>query len=220
MPETRFLPEGRCSRRAWLIAALAAGLARAAGVAAQPAGPAPAAGQAPDGAAAMRPQSVPGAAASGADADAAVVLRVGGAVARPLSLTRADLAALPQQRLEEVRRIEQDDGRAQTQTRRYAGVLLRDLLDLAGLPEAARDERRRSVAVATAGDGYRAVFSYGELYLSPAGERALVAIERDGAPLDARGGPVALVSLADLRTGPRHVRDLRSIEVVRVSGAS
>lgn len=76
-----------------------------------------------------------------------------------------------------------------------------------------RLDLRKSVVVITAADGYRAVFSWAERYLSPIGDGALVIYERDGLPLGDDEGPLALVSLKDTRPGPRHVKWLRSIEL-------
>ena len=45
------------------------------------------------------------------------------------------------------------------------------------------------------------------------GEGAMIVYERDGAPLADNEGPLALVSLKDLRPGPRHVKWLQSIEL-------
>ena len=44
----------------------------------------------------------------------------------------------------------------------------------------------------------------------------LIVLERDGKPLDDREGRIALISLKDTRTGPRHVRWLERLDVVRV----
>lgn len=148
-------------------------------------------------------------------AQVSTTLQVSGAVAQSLALTVEDLKGLAAQRINDVRAIE-EGGRREERTRAYVGVLLRDLLDRAKLVETSRHDLRRSVVVATATDGYKAVFSWAELYLSPIGEGALVYYERDGRPLDDREGRIALISLKDVRAGPRHVRWLQKIEVVRV----
>jgi DMSO/TMAO reductase YedYZ molybdopterin-dependent catalytic subunit len=153
-----------------------------------------------------------------AHAQVTTKLEVAGAVAHPLALSVDDLRQLPVQRMEESRTV--NDGAASTagaaQVRRHAGVLLRDVLDKAEVVEAARHDKRRTVVVATASDGYRAVFSWSELYLTPIGEGVLVVFERDGKPLDDREGRIALVSLKDTHTGPRHVRWLQRLDVIRV----
>lgn len=84
--------------------------------------------------------------------------------------------------------------------------------DLKPLPEQ-RMDFRKSAVIATASDGYRVVFSWSELYLSPIGDGALVVYERDGAPLDDSEGRIAPVSLKDTRPGPRHVKWLQSLEL-------
>ncbi len=103
------------------------------------------------------------------------------------------------------------------QTYRYAGVLLRDVVSAAKPVEKSRYDLRRSVVVATASDGYQAVFTWAELFLSANGDGALVVFERDGAPLPADEGPLALVSLRDTKSGPRHVKWLTKVEVRGIS---
>jgi hypothetical protein len=107
-------------------------------------------------------------------------------------------------------------GKDGEQTRRYTGVLLRDVLNGAKLIEKERRDLRRSIVVATRTDGYPAIFSWAELFLSQIGDGALVIFERDGAPLPASDGPPALVSLRDTQPGPRHVKWLAKLEVRRV----
>ncbi len=145
-------------------------------------------------------------------------LLVLGNVESSLTLTVGDLQRLPVQRVEDVRQIRTAGapGKDGEQNRRYAGVLLRDVLNSAKLIEKERHDLRRSIVVATATDGYQAVFSWAELFLSPMGDGALVIFERDGAPLPASEGPLALVSLRDTQPGPRHVKWLAKLEVRRV----
>ena len=142
-------------------------------------------------------------------------LAVKGSVERELRLSVDDLKALPVQRIDDVRSIRDSGGEAPTAetVRHYTGCLLRDVLDRAKPVEKKRLDLRKSVVIATASDGYRVVFSWAELYLSPIGEGALVIYERDGAPLGDDEGRIALVSLKDTRPGPRHVKWLQSIEL-------
>jgi DMSO/TMAO reductase YedYZ molybdopterin-dependent catalytic subunit len=143
---------------------------------------------------------------------------VSGNVESKLTLGTSDLQRLAVQRVEDVRQIK-TEGKAKDgeQTRRYTGVLLRDVLTSAKPIEKERHDLRRSVVIATATDGYQAVFSWAELFLSPIGEGALVIFERDGAPLPASEGPLALVSLRDMQPGPRHVKWLAKIEIRRIA---
>jgi DMSO/TMAO reductase YedYZ molybdopterin-dependent catalytic subunit len=107
--------------------------------------------------------------------------------------------------------------RSVVQERGYGGIRLTDLLQEADIRQDARHALRRTYIVATATDGFQAVFSWGELFNTPIGRGVIVAYERDGAPLRDGEGRIALVSLADERPGTCHVKWLSRIEVRRVS---
>ncbi|MGA8515753.1 MAG: sulfite oxidase-like oxidoreductase [Burkholderiaceae bacterium] len=122
-----------------------------------------------------------------------------------------DLRAMPaamQQNFSQTRTV---GGVEQRTTLR--GVKLPALLEQIGLNTQARAEWKNLLVTATATDGYRAVFTWPELINTPTGEGVLVVYERDGQPLDAREGRIALQSTADFRLGARHVRNLLRIEV-------
>jgi hypothetical protein len=93
------------------------------------------------------------------------------------------------------------------------GVKLAALIERAGLVAKGRDGWKTLMVVATATDGYRAVFSWPEISNTLVGEGVLVLFERDGKPLDDREGRIALMSTADRSLGARHVRNLARIEV-------
>lgn len=131
--------------------------------------------------------------------------------AAPLALKRIDLDALPPQTVSSKRIVERG-GTRDEQTLVYGGWLLRDVLAQAGFGDAQRGTRTWVVeAIAT--DGYRAVFSWGELYNTALGDQVYVIGSQDGKPLDLVAGPLALRSLADQRPGPRHVRNLCALQV-------
>lgn len=126
----------------------------------------------------------------------------------------ARLAALPpQERLQRRSVGTSASAPAVEQSLRYGGVLLRDVLERA-MPEALKSRAARHLIVeAVATDRYVAVFSWGELFNSELGEQVLVLRTQDGRPIGAEAGPLALRSLADTRTGPRHVRNLCAVVV-------
>jgi len=146
-------------------------------------------------------------------------LTVKGSVEREVTLSVDDLKRLPAQRIDDVRSVRDASGAAGASetSRHYVGCLLRDVLERAKPVEKKRMDFRKSIVIATASDGYRAVFSWAELYLSPIGDGVLVVYERDGVPLDDSEGRIALVSLKDTRPGPRHVKWLQSIELRTLS---
>lgn len=126
-------------------------------------------------------------------------------------LTADDLRAMPaamQQSFTQTRTV---GGVEQRTTLR--GVKLPALLEQIGLSAQARAEWKTLLVTATATDGYRAIFAWPELSNTPVGEGVLVVYERDGQPLQAREGRLALQSTGDFRMGARHVRNLLRIEV-------
>jgi hypothetical protein len=128
---------------------------------------------------------------------------VAGEVQRELDLGIAELRALAARR-------------GMAEAGGYGGVRLTDLLEEADIRRDARQALRRTYVVATASDGFQAVFSWGELYNTPVGKGVLVAFERDRQALRDGEGRITLVSLADERGGTRHVKWLRRIDVRRL----
>lgn len=130
---------------------------------------------------------------------------------KPQSLGLAALAAWPQ--TTQRQSVASSGSGTTDRAVMYSGVLLRDVLTASGFAPATDRSARTSIVEAVASDGYRAVLSWGELFNSPLGDQAVVISAQDGKPLDAVAGPLALRSLADLRPGPRHVRNLCALVV-------
>ena len=93
------------------------------------------------------------------------------------------------------------------------GVRLMDVLEQAGLAERDRSDWRKAVVIATGRDGSRTVFSWPELAYTAAGTEAMVAYERDVAPLPASEGPLAIHVPGDERRVARDVKQVQRIEV-------
>ncbi|HEU4845409.1 MAG TPA: molybdopterin-dependent oxidoreductase [Burkholderiaceae bacterium] len=143
-------------------------------------------------------------------------IAVTGAVEHPLQLTVADLRRLPAEQLGDVPLICQS-GADMGKLEHVRGVRLRDLLDQAGIVAPGHDDLRKTIVVAKASDGYLAIYSWNELYNTPLGNGVLVYFEKEGKPLDDDEGRIAMVSSGDVRTGPRHVKWLKSLEVRRIA---
>jgi hypothetical protein len=129
----------------------------------------------------------------------------------PLRLGSAELARFAEQQRVQRRSVAASNAAASEQSVAYAGVLLRDVIASAPAYERQGRAQRWLTFEAVATDGYRAMFSWGELFNTDAAEHVLVIRARDGKPLDAAEGPLALRALADTRPGPRHVRNLCAI---------
>ena len=142
-------------------------------------------------------------------------LAVTGLVEHKLVLSVDDLKKFPQQQLSEVP-IVNHEGKANTTFRNLKGVLLRDILEKASIKAADHGDIKKMAIVATASDGYVAVYSWSEVFNSSIGDGVLVVFENNGKALDDSDGRIAMVSVKDTKTGFRHVRWLKNLEVRKI----
>jgi hypothetical protein len=148
------------------------------------------------------------------DAPAETLLSLRFASQVPIRLDRRAIAALGEQQLTQRRSVAAVSGASAPmleQSIAYSGVTLGRVIAAAAGDERQGRDQRTWVFEAVATDGYRAVFSWGELFNTDASEQVLVITGQDGQPLSAGEGPLALRALADRRPGPRHVRNLCAV---------
>ncbi|HAP43478.1 MAG: hypothetical protein A2087_03365 [Spirochaetes bacterium GWD1_61_31] len=141
-------------------------------------------------------------------------LRVFGFVERAREFTVDELWRRPRQE----RRIEGllcGSGKVKSGPQRLSGILLRELIDEAGVRLEEHELPNRTWLRVSGRDGYATMFSWHEIWNSPLGDGVIVALEKDGRPLGESEGRLCLVSTLDLRTGPRRIRYLDSAEVCR-----
>ncbi|RTL44238.1 MAG: sulfite oxidase-like oxidoreductase [Burkholderiales bacterium] len=138
-------------------------------------------------------------------------LSIRGEVKTPLTVSVDDLKAFPADQIGSFTVTRKVDGQERSSTVR--GVRLSALVERAGLAPTGRHEWKHLAVIASATDGYRVAFSWPELINTEVGPGVLVVFERDGQPLDAGEGRIALVSARDVRAGPRHVKWLNTIEL-------
>ena len=141
-------------------------------------------------------------------APAVTALTVAGDVGTPVTLTPAELKAMPRTQVEI-----KEEGRTIT----YEGVLVSEILKRAGAPLGA-DLRGNAVAtyvLAHASDGYQVLFSLAELDPGFTSNEIIVADTIDGKPLFAYQGPFRIVAPKDSR-GARSIRMLQRLDVVRL----
>ena len=130
-----------------------------------------------------------------------------GTVAKPLTLSAADLAADPQVTLH----ISFSTSHG-VETADYAGVPLWTVLQRAGLVDGpAKGAHLRHGILVTGADGYGVLLSIGELDPDFANVQAVLAVRKDGQPLAGDEG-VRLVVPGD-KKGGRSVRHVVKIEV-------
>ncbi len=140
---------------------------------------------------------------------------ISGAVEKPAVLRVEDLRRFSNQTLGDIPIVCQT-GADLGKIENLKGVLLRDVLEKAEVSSRSHNDVKKMAIIATASDDYKVVFSWNEVFNSPIGEGIVIFFERDGKPLADDEGRIALVSAKDLRTGPRHVKWLKDIEVRKI----
>ncbi|MDO7886194.1 molybdopterin-dependent oxidoreductase [Hymenobacter cheonanensis] len=147
--------------------------------------------------------------AQNAPSAAAATLRLEGLVATPRTLSAAEIAALPHRE----QATTDKDGKKHV----YRGVALRDVLHLAGAPEgkAIHGPVLAEAVLASAADGYQAVFALPEIDADFSPQTILLADLRDGQPLPAHDGPYQLIVPLEKKPA-RWVRQVTALRVVKV----
>lgn len=143
-------------------------------------------------------------------------MRISGLVQQALELSVSDLRKFPPQQIGEIPVICQT-GANRGKIENLKGVLLKEILEKAVIVSKSHNDVKKMVIVATASDDYRVVFSWSEIFNSPVGEGVIVFYERNGLSLGDDEGRIALISTKDIRTGPRHVKWLSGIEVLKIA---
>jgi hypothetical protein len=135
---------------------------------------------------------------------------------RPTLFDLNKLNQLPQTQITSERRNQVSGATTATDSQGtvWSGVLLRDFLLKNGLETVPSRALRNTRIEVVATDGYRASFSWGEVFNSPAGSQILIITKQDGKALDLQEGPVSFRALSDIRPGVRHVRNVCAISVV------
>ena len=142
-------------------------------------------------------------------------ITVSGAVEKTLVLRVEDLRQLSSKEIKEIPLICQT-GANVGHLENFKGVLLRDILEKAVVVSRDHNDVKKTVIIASASDDYSVVFSWSEIFNSPLGEGIVVFFEKEGKPLADDEGRIAMISSKDTRTGPRHVKWLKSIEVKKI----
>ncbi len=153
--------------------------------------------------------ALPTAFGQAAPAATPATIRLDGLVATPRTLTAADLAALPPR--------EQTTTDKEGKKHVYRGVALADVLHLAGAPagKAIHGAVLAEAVLASAADGYQAVFALPEIDADFSPQTILLASSRDGQPLPPHDGPYQLIVPLEKKPA-RWVRQLTGLKVVKV----
>jgi DMSO/TMAO reductase YedYZ molybdopterin-dependent catalytic subunit len=142
------------------------------------------------------------------------VLSINGAVEKQLSLSMEDLKAMPGFHINYVASLEEkqspSDGETLVEIANFEGVLLRDLLEQAGMEHKRKYEPAVFFRV-TGEAGNEAIFSFGEIMYSSIGRSTLLAYRKDGKPTRS----LQLVVSNDIRNG-RRLSNVSEVSVERL----
>lgn len=153
--------------------------------------------------------TAPVAKATAAPVAGPTAIRIGGLVEKPRTLTAADLAALPRRE----QATTDKDGTKHT----YQGWALADVLHLAGAPagKGIHGPVLAQAVLASAADGYHAVYALPEIDPDFAPQTILLADRLDGKALDASHGPYQVIVPLEKKPA-RWVRQVAAFDVVKV----
>lgn len=153
--------------------------------------------------------SLPSLAETGKPSEA---VTVSGQVTKTTTFTVADLQALNRTQFEGVD-VYCQSGELKQQMDSLTGIPLKLLLEQAGLDIKKPKDFRKIAIIAKATDDYWVTYSYGEIFNQKTDKPVLVYYAKNGQPLDATEGAIAIMPLSDERMGGRQVKWLESIEV-------
>ena len=94
------------------------------------------------------------------------------------------------------------------------GVLLETVIGKAEVIKDDDNDTKKMFIVASAGDGYKVVFSWQEIFNTPIGGGVMILIEKDGEFLCREDRRLDLISVQDYFTGSRYVKGLETIELM------
>lgn len=143
----------------------------------------------------------------------AEALRITGRVKQPLVLCLKELCEMDTEEVKDLPII-CGTGTPKGRIVNCRGVLLENVIRKAELIKEEDNDTKKMFVVASAGDGYKVVFSWQEIFNTPIGGGVMILIEKDGESLCREQGCLELISAQDYFTGSRYVKGLESIELI------
>lgn len=131
--------------------------------------------------------------------------KVAGAVKKEMRFQISDLNGFRQDTLGDVV-IRNHKGEQKAVAKQLTGILLKTVLDSAGILVDKPKEYSELVITLIASDGYRNVYSWNELFNTEIGDHVYIVTAMDGMTLDQRPDRILVLSLADRNLGSRHLK--------------
>ncbi|MFW2601745.1 molybdopterin-dependent oxidoreductase [Aliarcobacter butzleri] len=98
----------------------------------------------------------------------------------------------------------------------YEGVLLKDVIDKAVVDIKSKKDFNKIYIQAISKDGYETIFSYNEVFNTKLGDNIIIFYKKNGKYLENYQGKIGLISIDDIRNGPRHIKWLEKIIVGKI----
>ena len=141
----------------------------------------------------------------------------GNVVPKAYTMSSKALSALKQHTIGDMAMVCKS-GNVKDASSSYEGVLLKDVIDTIKT-KSSDPKMHNSLAVSVIGDdGYEAVFSYHELFNTLNGNGVLLSKTKNGKTY--KDGWYYLVSANDIKTGPRHVWEVKAIVLTHLDYAT
>jgi hypothetical protein len=140
---------------------------------------------------------------------------VTGVVTNELTFRIRDLGQYKQEDLGDVL-IRNQKGEQKRVAKSVKGILLKTVLEKAGIHADKPKEFSEIYIVLTASDGYKNVYSYDELFKTDVGEHIYIVTAEDGQTMDQLVDRIQVMSLGEYHSGNRNLRGLAKIEVRKV----
>lgn len=142
-------------------------------------------------------------------------INITGEVERDVTITVADIRKLESMALPDLP-VTSHTGELHGTAKGLRGVSLKLLLERVTIKSKSPKDLSELFFILEASDGYRVVYSWNELYNSPAGDHVWVIVEKEGKTLGDMPEQILVVAQDDIRTGRRYIKSLAKITVRRI----
>ena len=140
---------------------------------------------------------------------------VKGLVTNELTLKISDLEQYKQDELHDVV-IRNQKGEQKRVVKSMKGILLKTILEGAGIHAEKPKEYSAIYIVLIASDGYKNIYSWPELFNTEIGNHIYIVTAEDGQTLEQLPDRIQVMSLGEYHSGNRNLRGLMKIEVRKV----
>jgi hypothetical protein len=140
---------------------------------------------------------------------------ISGKIKTELKFTLTDLNALETKAIPDIV-ITNNSGEVKSTAKGLKGILLKSILEKLEFQIEKPKELNEFYFTFVASDGYKAVFSWNEIFNTETGNNIYLITEKDGKKISEMEDRILIMTTSDFKTGRRHIRGLEKIVVSRV----